>query len=386
MTNSMWSGPSRALQFHLSLYENVTDVFKYLASLPGSASGDAVYIDARVDARTMPIQLKQRLRLMTASTGVEGATVSTLRDNIGQMFQQENFDRTQMVMRSEYAALDQGETHYVSHSVQQSVLAAAETMETEPLFETDLPCPAGVIVFEYPLMTNDLHPDTGETVEGLLMPVRAMSWSVSNVTKTDGTVGPGICYSMYTEAESYKKFYCATYSELIGPDPDLPDLMAGATELHQWLTDTSGWMFGSQWDSARYGEGVTFIRRFLLAYFRWTWQRILVPTPYQPNRAERKWVARVKPPLPDGHIKVLRLRREVEHERQYGTEYQGVYDHQFLVRGHWRRQWYKTLGPAKTETGEFNAESHRLVWVEPFVKGNPNGPLVVGHNVTAAVR
>jgi hypothetical protein len=377
MNNSMWSGPSRALQFHLSLYEDINKVYRHLSTLQDG--------DNRIDTRTLPRQLTQRLRLMTASAGLEGGTVSTARDNVARMFDQENFDRTQQVMRMEHTALDQGETHYVSMSVMKSIEAAAETMETEPLFESDLPCPAGVIVFEYPLMTNDLHPDTGETVPGLLMPVRAIAWSMSNVTKPDGTVGPGIAYAMYTEAESYKRFYCSTYADLIGPDPDLDDLMAGAEALRQWVTDTSGWMFGSQWDSDRYGEGVTFIRRFLLAYWRWTWQRILVPTPYTPSRAERKWVARVKPPLPDGHIKVLRLRREIEHERQWGTEYQGVYDHQFLVRGHWRRQWYRTLGPAKID-GQFNAESHRLVWVEPFVKGNPNGPLVVGHNVTAAIR
>jgi hypothetical protein len=383
MTNSMWSGPSRALQFHLSLYENVADIFKYLASLPGT--DDSVHINARVDPRYMPIQLKQRLRLMTASTGVEGASVVNLRDNVARMFDQDNFDRTQQTMRSEFMALNEGETHYMSLSVQAAILAAAETMEAEPLFMTDLPCPSGVIVFEYPLMTDDLHPDTGETVPGLLMPVRAIAWSPSNVTRQDGSVHMGICYSIYTEAESYKRFYCSTYETLIGEDPDLYDLTAGADELRSWLTDTSGWAFGVPWGHDTYGEGVSFIRRFLLAYFRWTWQRILVPTPYSPSRAERKWVSRIKAPLQDGHIKVLRLRREVEHERKYGTEYMGIYDHQFIVRGHWRRQWYKTLGPAKID-GEFNPESHRLVYVEAFVKGNPNGPLIVGHDVVAAVR
>jgi len=386
MTDSnMWSGPGRALQFHLDLYENVTKVSKYLASLPGT--DDEVHIKTSIDPRTMPDQLLQRLRLMTASGGIDdGDTVINMRDNQAVMFEQHNFDRTQAVMRAEYVALDQGETHYISHSVMASVIAAAETMEPEPLFMTDLPCPAGVIVFEYPLMTDDLHPDTGETVPGLLMPVRAISWSPSNVTRSDGSVHQGICYCMYTEAGSYKKFYCESYVKMIGPDPDLEDLVASAGNLRSWLTDTSGWAFGVPWDSDLYGEGVSFIRRFLLSYFRWCWQRILVPTPYTPSRAERKWGTRIRRPLEDGHIKVLRLRREIEHERKWGTEYQGVFDHQFIVRGHWRRQWYKSLGPAKTETGEFNPASHRLVYVEAFVKGNPTGPLIVGHNVVAATR
>jgi hypothetical protein len=198
-------------------------------------------------------------------------------------------------------------------------------------------------------------------------------------------VRQGICYSIYTEAESYKAFYVTSYRRLFDDD-DLEFMTDTAEDLRSWVTDTSGWAFSVPWDHDKFGAGVSYIRRFLLAYWRWTWQRILVPTPYTPTRAERKWVSRIgKPPLEDGHIKVLRLRREIEHERKYGTEYQGIYDHQFMVRGHWRRQWYKSLGPA-TIDGEFNPDSHRLVYVEPFVKGNPNGPLVLGHNVTAAVR
>ena len=378
MANHMWSGPSRALQFHLDLYERLDKVYQHLHRISQ---------DGRVNVHTdtLPTQLTQRLKLMTASNFTDGSTVSTERDSMDRMFDKGNWDRTAMAMKAEFAALNTGETHYVSHSVQQSVLAAAETMDTECLFETDLPCPAGVIVFEYPLMTNDLHPDTGEVVPGLLMPIRAIAWSMSNVMLPEGGVKPGICYSLYTETAAYKDFYCRTYLDILGYDPDSVALMTGADELRSWLTDTSGWAFGVQWDNDKYGEGVSFIRRFLLAYWRWTWQRILVPTPYSPSRAEKKWGTRIRRPLEDGHIKVLRLRREVEHERTSDGEYQGVYDHQFIVRGFWRRQWYATLGPAKID-GEFNPESHRLIWVEPFIKGNPNGPLVVGHNVVAAIR
>ena len=377
--STMWPGPSRALQFHLDLFERLDKVYRYLGHL---STLDEV---REVHTETMPRQLTQRLRLMTASTGLDGSTVSDARDNIQIMFDKENWERTAQVMKVEYRALDEGETHYVSHSVMSSVETAARSMDPELLFETDMPCPAGVIVFEYPLMTNDLHPDTGEVVPGLLMPVRAIAWSMSNVMMNDGRVRPGLCYCLYTDAEAYKKFYLRSYRELIGMDDDEIALAEGAADLRSWLTDTSGWAFGESWDDDKYGEGVSFIRRFLLSYFRWTWQRILVPTPYTPSRAEKKWVARVKPPLADGHIKVLRLRREIEHERRGSGEYQGVYDHQFIVRGFWRRQWYKSLGPARIN-GEFNHESHRLVYVEPFVKGNPNGPLVVGHNVVASVR
>jgi hypothetical protein len=129
------------------------------------------------------------------------------------------------------------------------------------------------------------------------------------------------------------------------------------------------------------------MRRFLLSYFRWCWQRILVPERYNPSRAENKRAIRMGRPLEDGYIKVMRLRREVEAEKSGRPETDGFYfDHQWIVRGHWRRQWYKTLGPHHNDDGSFNQDSHRLIWVEPHTSGNPYGPLVIGHDVVAAVR
>jgi hypothetical protein len=159
---AMWSGPGRALQFHLDLYERTRHIFTYLDSLPAGTT--------QIDTRTLPRQLIQRLRLMTASSPdaliTDGDTTALRRDVMEHMFDQGNFERTSMALKAELVALDQGETHYVSHSVMNSVLLAAETMETEALHATDLPCPAGVIVFEHPLLTDDLHPETGEVVPG----------------------------------------------------------------------------------------------------------------------------------------------------------------------------------------------------------------------------
>ena len=108
--------------------------------------------------------------------------------------------------------------------------------------------------------------------------------------------------------------------------------------------------------------------------------------PAQPTGDETGAARRVK--LEDGYVKILRLRRHVEAEAR-GEKPDSdplAYDHQWLVRGHPRRQWFPSLGPARNEDGSFNVDSHRLIWIEPFVKGNPYAPLVIGHNVTAVVR
>lgn len=376
MSDHMWSGPGRALQFHLELFEKVDKAHHGFMNIPKNTP-----------ASVLPLQLLHRLRLNTAMTGVDGDSVSYRMDDADAMFDDDNMRRTFQTMTQERTALNEGETHYVSHAVMSSVQAASESMESEPLFHTDLPCPSGVAVFEYPLLMPDLHPDNGGRVEGLIIPVRAIAWTTSRVMLPTGGMTEGVAYSCYTEFDAYVAFYLESYNRIIGPDSprDEASLLEQSRDLRAWCTDLSGWAFGVPWDNNRYGDQVDFIRRFLLAYWRWTWQRILVPTPYTPSRAQKKLAARVRRPLEDGHIKVLRLRREVDHERQWGTEYQGAFDHQFMVRGHWRRQHYPSLGPAKIE-GEFNPASHRLVYVEPYVKGNPAGPLVLGHNVTAAVR
>lgn len=50
------------------------------------------------------------------------------------------------------------------------------------------------------------------------------------------------------------------------------------------------------------------------------------------------------------------------------------YHHQWIVRGHWRQQWY----PSR--------EVHRPVWIAPHVKGPEGAPLLGGEKVHAWVR
>ena len=126
----------------------------------------------------------------------------------------------------------------------------------------------------------------------------------------------------------------------------------------------------------------------MLSYFRLTWQRLLVTQTYKPSRPEQQHALRAGLKLEDGYIKVVRLRRHVEMEAR-GERVDGdqlAYDYQWVVRGHPRRQWFPSLGPARNPDGTFNESSHRLIWIDPHVKGNPFGPLVVGNNVTVAVR
>lgn len=84
-------------------------------------------------------------------------------------------------------------------------------------------------------------------------------------------------------------------------------------------------------------------------------------------RAERRRTARAQ--LPDRPVRVVRLRgRQSEHDStgMGGREYR----HRWIVRGHWRQQWYPTL------------DDHRPIWINAHAKGPDDAPLLGGERVT----
>lgn len=89
-----------------------------------------------------------------------------------------------------------------------------------------------------------------------------------------------------------------------------------------------------------------------------------------PDRASRKRIRRMlQEPVA---VRVIQLRRAPspggagESDREY--------HHQWIVRGHWRQQWY----PGR--------QVHRPVWIAPHVKGPEGAPLIGGEKVHAWVR
>lgn len=369
-----WSGPGRALSFHLELYEQAKTLLRWAEANHGRSMTRSAF----------PLPFVQRAMLTVNQAGVENwhdarSSTEITRD-------------TTAGIQAEYDDLNIAETHYVSHSVLTAVVAAAESAEPEPLYPTDLPAPAGLIVFEYPLMLPDIDAE-GRWSDDVQVAIRGILWSTRNVTRftedNEPYEGLGIRYVMYSSYDSFD------FKNAVG------EMGEGAKRLGTWVVDSSGWSFGTPWKDGGWEDDTShgavhassaMVRRFLLAYMRWTWDRILVPRTHTPKKPERKRFLRAtgRPPE-DGYVKVLRLRREVEME-EAGFDREAIeaagfkYGHQWQVRGHWRRQYYKTLGPARLPDGSFNQDSHRLVWIDEHLSGNPFGPLIAGHNVSAAVR
>lgn len=387
-------GPGAALDFHVRLFADIDRIDKWVDQNEGR----------QVPTAAVPRMFLQRGFLISASTKLQLTDGEhTLRpDRPGEVGDPANIAMTTRIVRNERELLNKGATWYVSQHIAATVSHFAEAAEPEPLFETDIPAEAGLIVLENPLLLDDLHPDTGEVVPGLKMPITAIGWQLApvSVPTEDGSVNnrPGITYYLYTRTDQWMEHYIPAVRSLLGETEAEINATIAARSEWCFMSDYSGWAFGMSWQvspsvqDSRPGyvpDAVSFVRRWLLALFRFTWQQILVGHTHHPSRAERRRFDRVKAHVPqDGYIKVVRLRREVEAERRGERPDSDAItrNHQWIVRGHPRRQWYPKLGPARNPDGTFNHDSHRLIWIEAHTAGNPFGELVRGHEVVAVVR
>jgi hypothetical protein len=98
-------------------------------------------------------------------------------------------------------------------------------------------------------------------------------------------------------------------------------------------------------------------------------QRVAAVTDQWPDRASARRLARsgqtARP------VRVITLRQAEAHP---GGESDREYHHRWVVRGHWRKQWY--------------ASQNRNVpiWISPYVKGPEGAPLLSGEKVYAWTR
>lgn len=91
-------------------------------------------------------------------------------------------------------------------------------------------------------------------------------------------------------------------------------------------------------------------------------QDIVVAGRRHANRATQRKLERSKHPLEEPVVRVITLRKK-RYEHHASDESERVYHHRWLVRGHWRNQWYPSLG------------IHQPKWIAPYIKGPDDTPL-----------
>ena len=215
--------------------------------------------------------------------------------------------------------------YWVAEPMAELVEAGARTVPPFALQPEDIPSPCGLLLFEKPITAVELEGEAISEMTGLL-------WGP--FATPDGDQTGVICYALHSEFH----FPAWVWSLPFGAIPR--DGKNGAARTYFRAMQTAGLMMQ---------------------------QPLAIASELEPDRAARKRLRRAgQEPKP---VRVIELRRP----KTSGGTGDGIrdYRHQWIVRGHWRQQWYP------------KRQVHRPAWIAPHVKGPEGAPLIGGDKVYA---
>lgn len=281
-------------------------------------------------------------------------------------------------------------TFYVAPSMKTLVTAAAESMPQEHVRPGDLPTENGFMWIPGGIGAMD--------VNGKLLKHNAVLWSVHGgqvtvvwlVDKQDPE-DSGNINLRENDSENFAQMARLTPNHVTGATFGEPlPLTFGPNMLKppdvEIRVDKIRVSDGYEFRFNLWGEGAEAYRdvmkletttdpamQWLLACWRLMQQTVTSVVDEEAPRALRRQLQRQS--LNDTAVSVIQLRHRTMSEHS-GDGEPREWSHQWLVRGHWRNQ------PCK-EDGEWTT---RLVWIHPYVKGDPDKPLLIREHVYSLVR
>jgi hypothetical protein len=231
----------------------------------------------------------------------------------------------------EVERLYRAEPIYVAPEMQDVIEIASQTFEPEPLLPSDLLTPSGFVVFPRPFYVTDRSDKE--------VAWRALLWHTLTLQFVEETT-QGILISMYSHSDD--------------PD-DIPEPPSYYTPKLA-LFHLAPWTFGTEIpDEPKIKQPL----RQIQSFFRLTMQHITTHGAHVPSRATRRRAQRMK--MPEKNVTVIRLRRPKS--KPHGESEPIAHDHRWLVRGHWRNQWFPSL------------KAHRQIYIHDYIKGPEDKPL-----------
>lgn len=269
--------------------------------------------------------------------------------------------------------LPYAETVFVSRAMCDVIEHAAKTMPDVPLQEENLMWPSSFVYFERPIHfdheINDFY-DRAMDVRAIYM------FSDQRVIPAEEAVGsdwfenagelmkPGLIHITFSDTDSEATRF--SYEDV-------------GSRLFAY--DMSGWTYGKRWATVpgeevapgKVDEGLSLQRKLLLAVNLIAAQHVAVVRRESGQRQVKRRAQRMDMPN-YGDISYITLRREDQGGHEGDREPGEGYSYRFMVSGHWRHQWY----PSKGE--------HHLIWIDPFIKGPEDRPLIIKDKVWKVVR
>jgi len=206
--------------------------------------------------------------------------------------------------------------------------------------------------------------------------IQAFAWT------TLTTEGNGHMAAIHIPGEdnAMPDFNAVAFTSFVkSPDPGFPrplpcrTTMVLGESLVDWRKEAVRYAAEINADVSEYFADYEAIRLFgtMLTFLQ---QRILVPSRWSVSRATRKRVERmVYQQKHDLGVNVVKL-RSIQHRLSEGQGEPVDWACRWVVRGHWREQWYSSLG------------KHQPVFISPYIKGPEDKPLRNMTRLFAVVR
>lgn len=287
---------------------------------------------------------------------------------------------------TEHRRISDADPIFVSEEMVDVVDAAMGRFQPEALLPDDFMTTHGFIYYERPFVVpdrrgGDTHlqgfswaPYLNETLgkrfieqaHSLDDPRQAADWLLNELRETadygnpDATVN-GVALTIYGAAR--------------GEGPQHLARTAGPPIAPIHITP---WFYGMSFDGEHVDEngvatGAEWWWKVVQTTLRLMQQQLSTSDRYRPDKAGRR--ARVKAGLDDDRdVVVVRLRRAKHAGIEGGPHGEANYSHRFIRNGHWRNQWYPSLGPSS------DPRTHRQIYIHSTVVGDPDLPLIIRPN------
>jgi hypothetical protein len=225
-----------------------------------------------------------------------------------------------------------------------------ETWHDQPILATDLPTPAGLVLCEYPLTILDRR--------GKEFPMPAFAWAPGRGRYMDEVRDGVLLYEMTSNEDMlphWNKF----------ADVMPPTTVLGYNFL-PYGTVPSRLKFVARGEPVAdevYHSQLNHIH-YVQAFWAFVQQKVLLASNVDHPRAVRKRAARAEVVLPT--LNVVRLRRAayVQRSDQPAGMHPVDWRYRWIVRGHWRMQPYPSI------------DDYKQIWIDPYVKGPEDKPLI----------
>lgn len=296
-------------------------------------------------------------RYIQAMDDSMGATANFASDRSAELF------GGGFLMTTIKACLEQADPVYVNNFVTEIVATAMEEFDPEPVLPTDPFTATGFALFPRRVEVED----AGGPIP---MGIRAIAWMPIRLEKDEGMEAGGQFILFFTDGDAPGP-HGEPVAEGFGP-------LARLHLVHAFFIPYNQRMENLVVDSNSTTEAEA--RRMAAAQWKlvqvlWRIGSQVVRAKQRAPRAARREARRYRMPQED--ITIITLRKMSDRALDSGDadwEDGEHYHVQFVVRGHWRNQWYPS------------EQRHRQIWINPYVKGPEHAPMRMTQRVFELVR